>query len=271
MSPEITAFFDSATFSYSYVVSDPGSKRCAIIDPVLDYDAAAGRISYAGAERLVAHVREQGLTLDWLLETHVHADHLSAAAYLKRELGGRRAILLERPRRGRVSRRGAERVSQRAARARVQPGVVDPEPDRVERDVHLAHEADPVVLRHEWDGDGVREPWGRRGGHRGRVDPQARRRLSLGLGDRARVGAHQAAGQGVEGEPTGGDPARVPDALEQEIDPTGDDRELGVPAHVSPQSGRRAGLRSGAARGARSSRPLLRRCLRPPRSSPGPW
>ncbi|WPC04975.1 MBL fold metallo-hydrolase [Pseudomonas benzenivorans] len=92
MSPEITAFFDSATSSYSYVVSDPGSKRCAIIDPVLDYDAAAGRISHAGAERLVGHVRERGLTLDWLLETHVHADHLSAAAYLQRELGGRRAI-----------------------------------------------------------------------------------------------------------------------------------------------------------------------------------
>ena len=92
MSPEIVAFFDPATSTYSYVASDPASKRCAIIDPVLDYDPAAGRISHAGAERLVAHVREQGLTVDWLLETHVHADHLSAAAYLKQELGGRLAI-----------------------------------------------------------------------------------------------------------------------------------------------------------------------------------
>lgn len=88
----ITPFFDPATFSYSYVVSDPASRRCAIIDPVLDYDPAAGRTSHAGAARIVAHVREQGLTVDWLLETHMHADHLSAAPYLRRELGGRLAI-----------------------------------------------------------------------------------------------------------------------------------------------------------------------------------
>ncbi|MEX6502019.1 MBL fold metallo-hydrolase [Pseudomonas zhanjiangensis] len=92
MSPEIVAFFDAATSTYSYVVSDPASGRCAIIDPVLDYDPAAGRTSHVGVDRLVAHVRAQGLTLDWVLETHVHADHLSAAAYLKQELGGRLAI-----------------------------------------------------------------------------------------------------------------------------------------------------------------------------------
>lgn len=92
MSAVITPFFDPATFTYSYVVSDPDSGRCAIIDSVLDYDAASGRTSHAGAERIVAHVRAQGLTVDWLLETHVHADHLSAAPYLRQELGGRLAI-----------------------------------------------------------------------------------------------------------------------------------------------------------------------------------
>ena len=86
------SFFDPATFTYSYVVTDPTSKRCAIIDSVLDYDPAAGRTSYASADRLIAYVREQHLHVDWLLETHVHADHLSAAPYLKRELGGQLAI-----------------------------------------------------------------------------------------------------------------------------------------------------------------------------------
>ncbi|MDH4871238.1 MBL fold metallo-hydrolase [Pseudomonas sp. BN515] len=92
MSPRVRAFFDEATCSYSYVVSDPASGRCAIVDPVLDYCAASGRISHVGAERIAAYVREQGLTVDWLLETHVHADHLSAAAWLKHELGGALAI-----------------------------------------------------------------------------------------------------------------------------------------------------------------------------------
>lgn len=92
MNPQVEAFFDPATCTYSYVVSDPQSRRCAIIDPVLDYEPASGRTSHANADRLIAYVREQGLTLDWLLETHVHADHLSAAAYLKQALGGRLAI-----------------------------------------------------------------------------------------------------------------------------------------------------------------------------------
>lgn len=92
MNPQVQAFFDPATCSFSYVVSDPDSGRCAIVDPVLDYCAASGRTSHAGAERIVAYVRDQRLTVDWLLETHVHADHLSAAAWLKHELGGALAI-----------------------------------------------------------------------------------------------------------------------------------------------------------------------------------
>ena len=92
MQPHVEVFFDPATFTYSYVVTDPTSKRCAIIDSVLDYDPAAGRTSYASADRLIAYVREQHLHVEWLLETHVHADHLSAAPYLKRELGGQLAI-----------------------------------------------------------------------------------------------------------------------------------------------------------------------------------
>ena len=92
MNPLVEAFFDPATYTWSYVVSDPATRRCAIIDSVLDYDAAAGRTTHASAERLIAYVREQGLTVDWLLETHVHADHLSAAHYLKDVLGGQLAI-----------------------------------------------------------------------------------------------------------------------------------------------------------------------------------
>lgn len=92
MNPQVQAFFDSATCSYSYVVSDPQTRRCALIDPVLDYCVASGRTSHTGAARIAEQVREQGLTVDWLLETHVHADHLSAAVWLKGELGGQLAI-----------------------------------------------------------------------------------------------------------------------------------------------------------------------------------
>lgn len=90
MQPQVQAFFDPAT--YSYVVTDPGSKRCAIIDSVLDYDPASGRTSHNSADRLIQYVKDHQLQVDWLLETHVHADHLSAAPYLKRELGGQLAI-----------------------------------------------------------------------------------------------------------------------------------------------------------------------------------
>lgn len=92
MQPDVVEFFDPATYTYSYVVIDPTSQHCAIIDSVLDYDAASGRTSHASAERIVAFVRARGLHVEWLLETHVHADHLSAAPFLKRELGGQLAI-----------------------------------------------------------------------------------------------------------------------------------------------------------------------------------
>ena len=92
MRPAVTAFFDPATYTYSYVVRDPASQACVIIDSVLDYDPASGRTNTESAEKIVAFVREQQLTVEWLLETHVHADHLSAAPYLKQQLGGQLAI-----------------------------------------------------------------------------------------------------------------------------------------------------------------------------------
>ena len=88
----IKAFFDDATNTVSYVVHDPATKRAAIIDSVLDYDPAAGRTSFASADKIIAFVKEHDLAIDWLLETHAHADHLSGAAYLKSKLGGRIAI-----------------------------------------------------------------------------------------------------------------------------------------------------------------------------------
>ncbi|WP_022962749.1 MBL fold metallo-hydrolase [Halopseudomonas pelagia] len=92
MQANVEAFFDPATYTYSYVVTDPSTKRCAIIDSVLDYDPASGRTAHDSADRLIQYVKDQQLQVDWLLETHVHADHLSAAPYLKRELGGQLAI-----------------------------------------------------------------------------------------------------------------------------------------------------------------------------------
>lgn len=92
MQPDIAAFFDKATCSVSYVVAEPGGRRAAIIDPVLDFDARSGRTSTEGADRIVAHVQDGNLTVDWILETHAHADHLTAAPYLQRRLGGRTGI-----------------------------------------------------------------------------------------------------------------------------------------------------------------------------------
>jgi glyoxylase-like metal-dependent hydrolase (beta-lactamase superfamily II) len=86
--PVVQAFFDPISFTYSYLVWDPQSKEAAVIDPVLDFDAAAGCTSTTSADQIIAQVRQQGLTVQWLLETHVHADHMSAACYLKRQLGG---------------------------------------------------------------------------------------------------------------------------------------------------------------------------------------
>ncbi|GAB4141170.1 MAG: MBL fold metallo-hydrolase [Sphingomonadales bacterium] len=90
--PEVTAFFDEDTFTVSYVVKDPGSNACAIIDSVLDYDPNAARTSTASADQVIGHVRQHGLKVEWILETHAHADHLSAAPYLQRHLGGTVAI-----------------------------------------------------------------------------------------------------------------------------------------------------------------------------------
>ena len=90
--PQVKAFFDDATFTVSYVVHDPETRAAAIIDSVLDFDPAAGRTSHTSADAIIAYVRDQGLTIEWLLETHVHADHLSAAPYLQAALGGKLAI-----------------------------------------------------------------------------------------------------------------------------------------------------------------------------------
>ena len=90
--PDVTGFFDPQTSTISYVVKDPASEHCAIIDPVLGYDAASGRTDSAPAERLIAHVRDRGLRVDWIIETHAHADHLSAAPHVREALGGRVAI-----------------------------------------------------------------------------------------------------------------------------------------------------------------------------------
>ncbi len=86
--PTIQSFFDPATFTVTYVVADPVRKRAAIIDSVLDYDPKSGRTSHTSADQVVAYVKQAGLTVDWLLETHAHADHLSAAPYLQAQLGG---------------------------------------------------------------------------------------------------------------------------------------------------------------------------------------
>ena len=88
----IRSFFDPTTYTVTHVVSDPATQRAAIIDSVLDYDPKSGRTATRSADAVIAHVREAGLTVDWHLETHAHADHLSAAPYLKAQLGGRIAI-----------------------------------------------------------------------------------------------------------------------------------------------------------------------------------
>lgn len=92
MKPRVEAFFDPVTYTYSYVVSDPETRQCAVVDSVMDYDPASGRTSSASADRLIEHIRASRLTVQWILETHVHADHLSAAPYLKQAVGGNLAI-----------------------------------------------------------------------------------------------------------------------------------------------------------------------------------
>ena len=90
--PIVRTFFDEPTFTATHVVHDPVTRRAAIIDSVMDFDQAAGRTSHASADAVIAYVREQNLTVDWLLETHAHADHLSDAPYLKKYLGGKVVI-----------------------------------------------------------------------------------------------------------------------------------------------------------------------------------
>ena len=90
--PEVTGFFDPATNTISYVVRDPASDACAVIDSVMDIDYAAARITYDHANEIIAFIRDKGWRLEWLIETHVHADHLSAAPYIQGKLGGKIGI-----------------------------------------------------------------------------------------------------------------------------------------------------------------------------------
>lgn len=92
MKPVVTTFFHEPTFTATHVVRDPAGPAAAIVDPVLDYDAAAGRTATRAADDVLAYVRERGLAVEWILETHAHADHLSAGAYLKQALGAKVAI-----------------------------------------------------------------------------------------------------------------------------------------------------------------------------------
>ncbi len=90
--PEVEAFFDPETNTISYVVKDPNSNACAVIDSVMDIDYAAGRISYTHADAMIDYIRKNDLKLEWLIETHAHADHLSAAPYIQSKLGGKIGI-----------------------------------------------------------------------------------------------------------------------------------------------------------------------------------
>ncbi|MEP2641839.1 MBL fold metallo-hydrolase [Roseobacter sp.] len=90
--PQVQSFFDPQSNTISYVVKDPDSTACAVIDAVMNFDYAAGRLSYDCADEIIAYVRAQGLQLEWIIETHVHADHLSGAPYIQQTLGGKIGI-----------------------------------------------------------------------------------------------------------------------------------------------------------------------------------
>ena len=92
MTPDVTAFFDEATNTISFVVKDPEGTSCAIIDSVLDFDYSSGRTDTKSADEIIAHVQENNLKVEWILESHVHADHLSAAPYLQEKIGGKIGI-----------------------------------------------------------------------------------------------------------------------------------------------------------------------------------
>ncbi|HSP32150.1 MAG TPA: MBL fold metallo-hydrolase, partial [Halomonas sp.] len=92
VSPIVTHFFDEPTYIFSYVVQDPNSKACAILDSVLDFDYAAGLTDVRYADEIIAFIKTEGFSVEWILETHVHADHLSAVPYLHDTLGGKTGI-----------------------------------------------------------------------------------------------------------------------------------------------------------------------------------
>lgn len=110
--PEVRAFFDSASNTISYILIDPGTAACAVIDSVLDMDYAAGRIAYDSADRIVEFIERHDLSLEWIIETHVHADHLSAAPYLQERLGGKigvgAGILVVQERFGKIFNEGTD-------------------------------------------------------------------------------------------------------------------------------------------------------------------
>lgn len=91
-SADVKAFFDNDTYTVTYVIADKDTGKCAILDSVLDYDPASGRTSTKSADEVIAYINDNDYTCDWILETHVHADHLSAAPYLKEKVGGKSAI-----------------------------------------------------------------------------------------------------------------------------------------------------------------------------------
>ena len=90
--PQVIAFFDAGSNTISYIVRDPASNACAVIDAVMEIDYAAGRLSFDGADAIIKRVEAEGWTLEWLIETHIHADHLSGAPYIQERLGGRIGI-----------------------------------------------------------------------------------------------------------------------------------------------------------------------------------
>ncbi|WP_411818540.1 MBL fold metallo-hydrolase [Hyphococcus sp. DH-69] len=92
MKPHVKTFFDEETFTASHIVSDPSTKRCAVIDSVLNFDAAAGRTSTEFADKMIDYIKQNNLKLEWIFETHVHADHLTAAPYFKQKLGGKLGV-----------------------------------------------------------------------------------------------------------------------------------------------------------------------------------
>ena len=89
---EVTAFFDEATNNVSYVAADNNTGKCAVFDSLLDYDAASGRLTHESADLLIAYVEENNLEVEWIIDTHVHADHITGAHYIKRKTGGKTAI-----------------------------------------------------------------------------------------------------------------------------------------------------------------------------------